>query len=437
MTADEQRRERGWQWWLLRAALLINLSLALGYIGLWTIAAQQELFWRADFSAFYTGWAMVRDGHGPTLYDFALQERYQQAILEGRSFRDGLLPYVNPPHLTLPFVPLAWLPRTEAYWVWTAGQLALLLWLLRRLWTLAAGWTAQERVLLLVTTLAFPPLFNTFLLGTFSLLVLVCLVELYRALGRGQEGRAGLWLVLGMIKMQLMVFPGLVLLAGRRWRALVAAALLGGGLALLAGLVLGWESWAGYARALQAHSGFYGRFGIEPATMYNVKGMLTLLLGDEQGQLIGTLSLAALAVTTLLAALLWRGMWRPQAPSFDARLALTLVLGLLVSPHLNTHDALLLVLPAMLFYGHLRAHDGPIRAYAAFVLSCPLLFLVSELTIGGSLGVRVPFVAMLVLAGWIALALAREQPAVPAPVSDANADATLALAKAEDSHRTG
>ena len=142
--------------------------------------------------------------------------------------------------------------------------------------------------------------------------------------------------------------------------------------------------------------------------MYTIKGTLTLLLGDERGAQISIISTGLLIITALALALLWRGRWRPHAPDFDARLALTLVVGLLITTHLNAHDALLVVLPAFLFYRYLRERDRPTRAYAAFVLSCPLLFLVSEATIGASLGVRVPFLAMLVLAGWIAWALAQE-----------------------------
>lgn len=125
--------------WLARGALFLNLSLGLSYVGLWLILAQQGMFWRADFSAYYTGWAIVRDGLGEQLYDFDLQTRYQQQILEGRSFSQGLLPYLNPPHATLPFVPLALLTRADAFWVWSLVQAALLVWVFRFLWRLSKG----------------------------------------------------------------------------------------------------------------------------------------------------------------------------------------------------------------------------------------------------------------------------------------------------------
>ena len=51
---------------------------------------------------------------------------------------------------------------------------------------------------------------------------------------------------------------------------------------------------------------------------------------------------------------LWRGRWAPASLDFDLRFALTLVIGLLTSPHLNPHDDLLLVPAAAIAYRGLR-----------------------------------------------------------------------------------
>ena len=107
--------------WLVRAVLILNTGLALSYIGLWAITARQGQFWRADFSAYYTGWAIVRDGLGNQLYDLDLQTRYQQTILEGRSFSDGLLPFTYPPHMALYFSPLAQMRATISFYAVDAG----------------------------------------------------------------------------------------------------------------------------------------------------------------------------------------------------------------------------------------------------------------------------------------------------------------------------
>jgi hypothetical protein len=394
---------------LTRFVLILNLSLAVSSIGLWLIAAHAGLFWRADFSAFYTGWSIVRDGNGAQLYDLNLQTTYQQRILDGRSFSEGLLPYINPPHATIPFAPLAWLPLSIAFAVWTGLQLALLGYLLHLISRLTDSWQTHERWLLITGILAFPPLFKTFLLGTFSLAMLVCLLQFCLTLKRGHERPAAIWIVLATVKPQAVVLPGLMLLAARRFRTLGYVLLFGGATVALSSLILGLRSVTGYVHILQHISTYFGVYGLDPAKMYNVRGTLTLWLGNQQGALVNQISTVALLFAAGVVLWLWHGPWRVDDPTFDLRFGLTLLLGLLFTPHLYSHDALILVLPALLFYNYLRQSDLPRRAYATFVLSCPVLFLLSEFTVGASLGIRAPVIAMMLLALWMIHALLNAQ----------------------------
>jgi len=395
--------------WLARSALLLNLCLALSYIGLWGMLAWQGMFWRADFSAYYTGWTIARDGLGARLYDFDVQTSYQQRILEGRSFSQGLLPYLNPTHATIPFVPLSLLPLNTAFWVWSLLQLVLLAWLLRLLLRIGSDWEPHERWLMLSAVVAFPPLLFTFQLGAFSLLMLLCLLQYYLALKRGRDGAAGWWLLFETIKPQAILLPGLLLVGARRWRA-VGAALLGGvALAVISGVVLGWQSWVGLLNALRTANSFYGAFGITPTIMYNLRGTLALILGNDQGELINRISLVVFALAAGLTLWLWRGPWRSNDPSFELRMGLTVLLGLLFSPHLNPHDGLMYIAPAVLFYSYLRQRKLPRRSFVVWALTCPVIVLVSEFTIGASLGIRAPVVMMTILMVWMCKALVAEQ----------------------------
>jgi Glycosyltransferase family 87 len=393
---------------LLRGALLLNVGLGLSYVALWGMLAWQGLFWRADFSAYYTGWSIARDGLGEQLYDFDLQTRYQQQILGGRSFSQGLLPYLNPPHATIPFVPLALLPLPAAFAIWTLCQIALLVWMLRLLLRIARDWEPQERWLMVSAVVAFPPLLFTLQLGAFSLLMLLCMLQFYWSLKQGHDRAAGLWLLLGTVKPQVMLLPGALLIGARRWHALGVALLGGGALAALSGALLGWRSWAGFLDALRIVSGYFGIFGIVPTTMYNFKGTLALILGNDYGEAINQASLVALALVVALTLLLWRVPWRPDEPVFDLRMALTILLGLLFNPHLHRQDGVMFIAPAVLFYVYLRQRGLPRRAFAVWALACPLIVLVSEFTIEGSLGVRIPVVMMGLLALWMGKALVGE-----------------------------
>ena len=230
----------------------------------------------SDFSAFYTGWTMVLDGRGAALYDLDLQGVYQERLLGGR-FEGGVSPYNNPPHATLPFAPLAWLPRPAAVLAWTAAQAALLIWIIR--WLLrgpAAPWRPRERLFLGTAVLAFPPLMETVTLGCSLLLMLACFIQSYVALKRGRDGQAGVWLVIGSIKPQLVLLPGLMLLAGRRWRAIAIGTLVGGALALIASLALGPAVWRDYLAMLGRYTAEFDRLSVKPQLMWNLRGTLTL-----------------------------------------------------------------------------------------------------------------------------------------------------------------
>jgi hypothetical protein len=76
---------RGWaarrwrsEWWTT-PVLALYICLAAGYVALWLQAAGPDWFARADFTSFYAGWAIVRDGRGAALYDLAVQGESQSA----------------------------------------------------------------------------------------------------------------------------------------------------------------------------------------------------------------------------------------------------------------------------------------------------------------------------------------------------------------------
>jgi hypothetical protein len=386
-------------------ALILNMSLAISYIGLWIIQAQKGNLWRADFSAFYTSWVMVHDGEGSQIYNFQLETQYQQDILGGRSFAEGLLPYNNPPHVALFFAPLAYLSLQNAYMLWTLIQGGLLLYLFWRLYALAADWSPKERGLLLITAAALPSMLINFLLGAYSLLMLICLVQFTDALRRNRPIHVGFWFMIGMIKPQVMVLPGVVLLVTRRWRALFFCVLGVFILYLLSSLILGWNTWPDYLNQLQTVSNFFGKYGIDPHDMYNFRGTLALLLGKEHANLVNRLSTLALFGCIMITIGLWKGNWQPDHPNFKLRMALTLILGLLFSLHANPQDGLLLIAPASLFFDYLQSQELSRLACATFMILCPIAFLVYEFTIGGSLGFHLPVLAMTVLTIWIAIAL--------------------------------
>ncbi len=398
------------------AARLVNFGLAIAFLGLWLRLAQQGEFWRADFTAFYTGSTIVRDGQGARLYDLYLQARYQRRILDDRRFADDLLPFDYPPPAAILFAPLALLPRSGAFWVWTGVQAVLLLWMLRLLLSVARRWSPHERRSMVSAVLAFPPLLFTFQLGAFSLLMAVCVLQAHLALKSSEESRAGLWLAVGTLKPQAVLQPVWMLVGARRWRAVASLGSAAAARVVLSSALLGWRIWPGFLCVIRTVSVLFDANGIVPSEMYNFKGALTSLMGGQRGNLINLLSAIALLMASAATLSIWRRT-RSNDPSFDLRMALAILLGILFSPHLYPQDSLMLVVPAALVYGHLRERDGPRRAFAALAMSCPLLFAISDSIVGERLGIRPPVVVIAVLTVWAASLLGNENRAAAAELS--------------------
>jgi hypothetical protein len=369
-----------------KALFVCHAGLAACYVMLWLHCAAAGLFWRADFISFYTGAAMVWEGHADRLYDLAAQAECQDRVIPPRRGAEGLLAFVNPPHAALPLAPLALLPWDRAFLLWTLVQLALLVPLYRLLRRWTAGWGPAA----FVTVLAFPPLWLTFQQGQWSLLGLVCLLGFYDGLKRGRTLAAASWFVLGTIKPQLMIVPALTLLAGRRWRVLGLAGALLAAWAALSTAVLGVACWAGFIDMVRHCSRQFGTYGIDPLKMYNAKCVFTALLGAGRVDLVNTLTTLATAAAAVATLWVWRGPWRTQAPDFERRAGLTLLLGMLANPHYNPADVLTLVAPAV-FLGSALRRERSWAAFAALAGAAPLLFLLDFFVVPFGPGIARPF----------------------------------------------
>lgn len=401
---------------LVTPAVALNIVIAAAYIALWIVSVRQDIYRGSDFTAFYTGWSIVYGGQGAHLYDAPTQMAYQRMVLDGGQFKDGLLPYLNPPYATLVFVPLAALPLLPAFVLWTLAQFALLGWLIYRVFKLTATWQAVERRLLMSMLISFPALFLTLILGTFSLLMLVSLLEWYIALREGRDARAAVWLVVATIKFQVIGLPVLMLLVGRRWKVLGFAALVFAALAAVSALLLGWRIWPDYVQFLGTASTYFGSFGIKPHMMYTFRGLLTTILGNTSGPLINTFSVVAFGLAALGVTWLWWRPWDATEPAFDLRVALTILLGLFFSPHLYPHDAMMLVAPGLLFANFLKRSQLPLRRYGMFALCSSWAMVITEVLHIEVLPVRLPILVMFVLAVWLGFALRRADSAKHATV---------------------
>jgi hypothetical protein len=182
----------------------------------------------------------------------------------------------------------------------------------------------------------------------------ICLV--YAASRRKLDVWTGLALLLVVPKPQVLPVIGLVLLLQGRWRALLV---FGGALSALcvaAMPVLGVDWPLQYVRLLVGVAGWQDTGAIDPGIMHNWRGFATNLFS---GWIPGLITPIFLLLTLLSLGLLMR-LWLKtrtastnavEAPathqaSFDMLWAVTGIVAVLTSLHLNPHDLVLLIFPA-------------------------------------------------------------------------------------------
>jgi hypothetical protein len=132
------------------------------------------------------------------------------------------------------------------------------------------------------------------------------------------------------------------------------------------------------------------------------------LLGRERLPLINTLTGAGLLLALGAALVLGRLARNADRARWELCFALTSLLVVLAAPHINPHDALLLVVPAVLFYDALSRTGGATQVLAGVLVACPLLFLADSYAMDWwPSRVRPFFFVIVALAVWIARELTR------------------------------
>ena len=387
----------------LVGALALAVWIAYGALAALAVQAAggpERYVRQADFVIVLTGAAILAEGHPAQLYDAPTQERTQAALLRevGRGAL-RLLPFNHPPFeallaaalralgLAYPAIFVAWTGLSLAA---AGGSVAAL----RRGWPLpgVAATVAPP------AALTYYPLFVGLLLGQSSALVWLGWAGGSAALRRGQDGWAGAALALAALKPQTLPVILLALLVSGRGRAPAACL---GVLALVVGVtlpVLGGDwpvRYAAFALAVAPDP------AVDPTIMPNWRGLFLWLCGP------GPLAVALWALATGLSlavviAVWWRarragpGAATPEA-GWDRRWAVTLLLGLLVSPHLLAHDLVLALVPGWML-AQRAAREGNARLAGWLGLGWALGFVAAPL--GWPLPPAATWLAL--TAGWLA-----------------------------------
>jgi len=339
---------------------------------LWSVRARVEKG-DPDFTAFYTAGRILREGRSAGLYDAATQDAVQWKFATDRDIRRGPLPYLCPPFEALLFVPLTFLPYTQAFVLWNCVNLGMLFGiatLLRRA-SLSLGQVPLREWMLAL--LAFFPVFINFLQGQDAILLLLVFVLGFCALDRDERFAAGCWLGLGVFKFHLVI-PLILILAVWKGRRLVLGFAATASFATL--LSLGIVGWRGALR----YPAYAWHIVSAPGHGQTPLGLVSNFVGLATGwPFVGNVAwilrwVAIVASVALLIVVARMRGWANDARFFRLSFACAVITTLLVSYLTNTHDLCLLLLPLALLADHCAAHWSERSATRALLLPVvPLL----------------------------------------------------------------
>lgn len=389
----------------MKILIAVNYGLGLGYIVLVMILIIGDRTWAADYTAFYTGWSIIRDGKGSMLYDLQLQSTIQKALLAEYLNIDSLLAFNYPPHVALILYPLSYLPFRISYIIWFLLQTMLVGFIVHLLWRQSTlmGWSQQESLALISVLVAIPAFYRTLYLGSFTILLLLCILGLYNALKKEKYLEAALWLVLGSFKPQVMVFPALSLVFSRRWKTLGYAVIIMLFIFVTSSVLLGWNIWLDFTNIVIKTSDST-QVWAKPSSMINLKGTLTILLSSVKITTINSWSIGFFILSAIVIAYLWL-KYSVEPRQVDLLISLTILFGTFFGLHVNPQDNLFTITSGYWLYNTIRTVTDKKQCFGAFCLLCPILLFVYRFLLKDILVIKGPSIVMMILICTIAYLL--------------------------------
>ena len=346
-------------------------AIMLGWqISGWIFFLPAAMHGRADFRQLYTAGYMIRTGHSGELYDFAAQQRFQDAVV---SPQPSPLPFIRPAYQALLFYPFSFVPYKIAYFLFLALNLVLLgvsFRMLRpRLMNLAGVW----KPLPLAMFISFIPTGVALMQGQDSILLLLLFSATLLSLERDAEFLAGVLTGFALFKFQIAIPVAILFFFWKRWRFLGGFCVSGGALALLSVWIMGLAQAMTHLRLLLSmQTGIRSgpaqlQFPIQLKKMMNLHG---LVYGIGEGH-IGLRTITLLALSASIVFFCWvgfAGFRLRRDDQFKAAIASAVV----VSYYMFVHDLVILLIPVTLILSETISFRGK-RAWLAVLATCLFL----------------------------------------------------------------
>ena len=355
----------------------------------WTayIAHQTSLLgyaYRTDFLGIYVGAHEAATGHGNELYDLDRQRvTMNEAVLPYH--RAPLMAFIYPAYVAVLLSPIGALSFEHAVVVLLSINALMAL---RMAWLVATRFTNSDndRLALLFALLAFVPLHLTLLQNQLGLFPALGILEAIVAFRDRRPVRAGCWILLGILKPQLILLPLLALLVARCWKALTPFLVGALGVFVISLFAAGW--WVPqYLSFLVTYNRTGSGVSLYPQAMQNWRGLAYVLFYPGH-PLASRVLLGVLSVISVAAVIMICGRSNEQAkgngfyPHREAAFAIAVLLGVLTSPHEYLHDWIVFVPAAAVlqqWWRSLRVQSGWRRWTFSWLLAgSPFIFVYSH-----------------------------------------------------------
>jgi hypothetical protein len=302
-----------------------------------------------DFASFYAAGTLANEGAPELVYDQAAHHAAEERATEpGIDYQF----FYYPPVFLLICAPLARLPYLLAFALFEVGTGLLCLLVVRRI---LPDCDRTD----LILALSFPAVFWTVGLGQNALLSAALFGAATLLIDR-RPVLAGLLFGALCYKPHLGVLVPVVLAAGRRWRALAAAAIGAMALCWVSVAILGLSIWQAYADAALGSVRTYEFGRIDFSGMVSVFGAVRLI-GGGLGIAYAAQIAAGLVATAAMAQLWWRDA------DLEIRSASLIAATLLTVPVILLYDLTLAgIAMAWLIRSDRRRGAGPAGWYAPF-----------------------------------------------------------------------
>jgi len=371
-------------------------SLFLSYLGIW-ISLINDPVQRtgSDFIHFYSAGRIAQDKGISHVYDLALQQDYEEEQVGFPLAQGQVLPYNHLPFLIPILQIIVTANYVHSFYKWVLIMIVLYIISIIVLCQVLRRTGVDQRATLIpaIGGFLFLPVFFSIMNGQdTAFLFLGASIWMY-GLFSGKETIAGLGLSLTTIRPQIALILALPMLFS--YRKVFLGFILGSGiLALFSFSILGIAGTRDFINILFVSAGGEW-YGMKQFAMFNLIGLLMRNLPWMEADFIRLLGWVVYGSAIIGLCILWNRKKDLQ----DGKIGPTIALALFASPHLHFHDLALLLIPIFEIV-RLTAKRGGLKSSIATALPIAISLLLLLSNISPVLQYTVPYLIMLVLAGY-------------------------------------